>query len=118
LIRPGIIIDTLSKQSSSIFLKENLLDPLGTCRTFIRKPKDSNVAAPYNILSDGTPFRIPFSEISDDTMMLSAVSVRTSMTDLVRLCAAILNEMNTLVPYNEHETTLQTGLLKKWFGQI
>jgi CubicO group peptidase (beta-lactamase class C family) len=95
---PGLIIERLSKQSYGTFLKKNIFDPLGMMRTFTANPQNSNVAAPYNILSDGTPFRIPFSEASSDTLMFSAVSVRTSMADILRLYGGILEELNVLGP--------------------
>jgi CubicO group peptidase (beta-lactamase class C family) len=93
---PGLIIERLSKQSYGTFLKKNIFDPLGMMRTFTAIPQNSNVAAPYNILSDGTPFRIPFSEASSDTLMFSAVSVRTSMADILRLYGGILEELDVL----------------------
>jgi hypothetical protein len=95
---PGLIIERLSKQSYGTFLKENIFDPLGMVRTFTANPQDSNVAAAYSILSDGTPFRIQSSEASSDTLMFSAVSVRTSMADVLRSYGGILEELNVLVP--------------------
>lgn len=115
---PGFIIEKLSKQSYDAFLKNNIFDPLEMTRTFTENPKDSNVAAPYNILTDGTPFRIPFSEASTNTMMFSAISVRTSMTDLLRLYGAILNKINPLVPGKEENMTTEIGGLRRWFSRI
>ncbi|PSN73167.1 hypothetical protein BS50DRAFT_180872 [Corynespora cassiicola Philippines] len=67
-------------------------------RTFTKVPDDANVAASYNILSNGVPFRIPSSKASADTMMFASISVRASMTDALRLYQAILNSLNLLVP--------------------
>jgi hypothetical protein len=67
--------------------------------------EEANVAVPYNILSDGTPFRIPFSEVSGDTMMFSAISVRASMADLLKLYTAFLNGAENLDMDPEEATT-------------
>lgn len=95
---PGLLIEAVSKQSYGDFVKQSIFRPLGMSRTYTRQPDDTNVAIPYNILRDGTPFRIPFSEASDSTMMFSGISVRTTVSDLLRLYHAFLVALRPLVP--------------------
>lgn len=113
---PGLVIEALSKQNYGSFVNEHICAPLGMTRTFTEQPTDSNVAIPHNILTDGTPFRIPFCEVSDKTMMFSAISMRTCMTDLFRLYHAWLEAMGPLLPETEANhlhTPLWQALLQK-----
>lgn len=109
---PGFVIEALSKQSYGAFMRENIFLPLDMTRTHTHNPKDPNVAVSYNILSDGTAFRIPFSEASADTMMFSGVSVRTSMADLLRLYKAFLKEMKPLIPGKNMSGISEGGIFK------
>ena len=122
---PGLIIEALSKQPYGEFVKQKIFDPLGMTRTSTAQPNDPNVAIPYNILSDGTPFQIPFSESSDETMMFSGIAVRTCMADLLRLYHAYLQAMKPFLPENmsteSSSSSLLTGLRKgfcNWFSWL
>jgi len=112
---PGFVIEEVAKQSYGAFLQENIFDPLKMTRTFTKNPDDPNVALPYNILSDGTPFQIPFSEASSDTIMFSAVSVRTTMADILQLYGAMLERLGALVPGGTSNETKDAGVLSKWY---
>ncbi|KAL1793830.1 hypothetical protein ACET3X_007251 [Alternaria dauci] len=95
---PGLVIEELAKQPYGEFLQDNIFGPLNMARTFTRNPDDPNVAVPYKILSNGTSFQILFSEASSDTIMLSAVSVRTTMADILHLYGAMLEKLSALIP--------------------
>lgn len=89
----GLVIEKLSGQNWGDFVKEHLFDPLAMSRTFTSQPEDVNVALSYNILHDGTPFRISFCEASDQTMMFAGQSVRSSMADLLVFYQAYIEAM-------------------------
>ena len=59
----GLIVEKLSGKNYGAFVKERIFDPLEMTRTFTEQPRDDpNVALPYNILLDKSPFKIPFSD--------------------------------------------------------
>lgn len=94
----GLVIERVSGVSWDTFVSENLFSPLGMTRTFTSNPKDDNVAAPYNILTDRTPHRLPFCNVSGETMMFAGQSVRTSMADLLKYAGAYLQALESLMP--------------------
>lgn len=77
-------------------------------RTFTRHPDDNNVAAPYNILSDKSPHRLPFCNASNKTAMFAGQSVRTSMADLLKYSAAYLQALGDIRP-TTHPQCPETG---------
>lgn len=92
----GLVIEKLSGKNWGDFVRERLFEPLGMTRTFTKAPDDPNTAIPYNILLDRTPFKIPFSAISSESMMFAGQSVRGSLADLLRLYKAFLESMQKL----------------------
>ena len=93
----GLIVEKLSGKDNGTFVKERIFDPLQMTRTYTEQPRDdSNVALPYNILLDKSPFRIPFSGCSDKSMMFAGQSVRSSLGDLLRLYAEYMRPMQHL----------------------
>lgn len=90
------MIEKVSGKSWAEFVSENIFTPLGMDRTFTRHPDDENVAAPYNILSDKTPHRLPFCNASNETAMFAGQSVRASMADLLKYSAAYLEALRNI----------------------
>ncbi|KAL6412197.1 putative D-aminoacylase [Ilyonectria robusta] len=97
----GLVIERVSGVSWDTFVSENLFSPLGMTRTFTSNPDDDNVAAPYNILTNRTPHRLPFCNVSNETMMFAGQSVRTSMADLLKYARAYLQALESMMPKNE-----------------
>ncbi|KAI0203659.1 beta-lactamase/transpeptidase-like protein [Astrocystis sublimbata] len=94
----GLVIEKVSGLSWSDFIVQRLFKPLGMTRSFTHQPDDDNVAVPYNILSNGEPWRLPFCNASNETMMFAGQSVRTSMSDLLRYSKAYLQALHTITP--------------------
>lgn len=53
----GLLIEKLSSQNWSEFVKQHLFDPLEMNCSFTFQPDDPNVAFPYNVSRDRSPFR-------------------------------------------------------------
>lgn len=94
----GLVIERVSGMSWERFMAENLFKPLGMTRTFTTQPEDENIAAPYNILTDKTPSRLPFCNVSNETMMFAGQSVRTSLGDLLKYSLAYLQALEEITP--------------------
>ncbi|KPM37788.1 hypothetical protein AK830_g8770 [Neonectria ditissima] len=95
----GLVVEKVSGQKWAQFVAENIFEPLEMDRTFTKHPsEEENVAVPYNILKDGSPFRIPFCNASGDTMMFAGQSVRTSVTDLLKYSQAYLQALDEMKP--------------------
>ncbi|GKT44803.1 uncharacterized protein ColSpa_04984 [Colletotrichum spaethianum] len=93
----GLVVERVSGQRWDAFLHENIISPLEMSRTFTRHPEnDGNVAVPYNILTDRSPFRLPFCNVSGDTMMFAGQSVRASMGDMLKYSKAYLRALDDL----------------------
>ena len=92
----GLVIEKLAGKNWGDFVREKLFQPLNMTRTYTQEPEDSNIALPYNILTDKTAFRIPQSEISDKTAMFAGASVRSSMADLLKLYQSYLHAIQQL----------------------
>ncbi|XXG95663.1 hypothetical protein Hte_001932 [Hypoxylon texense] len=80
----GLVIEKVSGMRWDKFVAENIFSPLAMTRSFTHHPDDENVAVPYNILTNGEPWRLPFNNASSETMMFAGQSVRTSMADLLK----------------------------------
>lgn len=104
---PRFMTEHLSGQKYDDVVKDNIFDPLGMTRTFTENRKDASKAAPYNISSDGSPFRIPFLEASAERLNYSAV--RTTITRILRLYSAFLKRLKPLVPTIADGSTIHAG---------
>ncbi|VUC31680.1 unnamed protein product [Clonostachys rosea] len=60
----GLVIEKVSGMSWEDFMTKNIFKSLGMARTFTRQPQDENVTVLYNILTDKTPWRIPFCNLT------------------------------------------------------
>ncbi|KAI0182704.1 beta-lactamase/transpeptidase-like protein [Xylaria flabelliformis] len=94
----GLVIEKVTGQTWSNFINQRLFKPLGMTRSFTYQPDDSNVAVPYNVLTSGEPWRLPFCNASNDTLMFAGQSVRTSMVDLMQYSKAYLQALCTITP--------------------
>lgn len=80
----GLVIERVSGMRWDEFIARNIFSPLEMTRSFTHHPDDENVAIPYNILTNGDPWKLPFCNVSNETMMFAGQSVRTSMSDLLK----------------------------------
>jgi CubicO group peptidase (beta-lactamase class C family) len=95
----GLVIEKICGQEWSQFMTENIFKPLGMDRTYTEHPtEEENVATPYNILSDRSPFRVPFCNVSGKTMMFAGQSVRTSVADLLKYSSEYLGALKAAIP--------------------
>lgn len=94
----GLVVEKISGLKWSTFVEQRIFNSLGMTRSFNSHPSDSNVAVPYNILANGEPCRLPFCNVSNDTLMFAGQSVRTSMSDLLRYSKAYLQALSEITP--------------------
>ncbi|KAI1125896.1 beta-lactamase/transpeptidase-like protein [Nemania abortiva] len=94
----GLVIEKVTGLTWSEFIDQRIFKPLGMTRSFTYQPDDSNVAVPYNVLTSGEPWKLPFCNVSNDTLMFAGQSVRTSMGDLLEYSKAYLQALSTITP--------------------
>ncbi|KAF4462128.1 beta-lactamase family [Fusarium albosuccineum] len=115
----GLVIERTSGQKWDEFVTKNIFEPLGMTRTFTKHPADDqNVAAPYNILTDRSPFRLPFCNASGDTMMFAGQSVRTSVDDLLKYSLAYLQALNKIKPSAASNVEVSQSAASKRAGYL
>jgi hypothetical protein len=107
----GLVVEKVSGISWSDFVTTEIFNPLGMKRSYTYQPDDKNVAFPYNILTDRSPYRIPFCNVSNKTMMFAGQSVRTSMSDLLSYSKAYLEALATLSPENGRTSPISKPFL-------
>lgn len=107
----GLVIEKVSGVSWSDFVTAEIFKPLGMSRSFTFQPQDENVACPYNLLVDRSPYRIPFSNASNKTMMFAGQSVRTSMSNLLLYCKAYIESLDAITPQGSKKVAAQPPLL-------
>ncbi len=79
------------------FQKAHVFDSLGMERTTAFRDvheTDKNIAKPYMILTDGTPFYIPPTELSADSMNGGSGGLRSSVNDLLKWPQCLLSALN------------------------
>ncbi|KAI1425225.1 beta-lactamase/transpeptidase-like protein [Xylaria sp. FL1777] len=94
----GLVIEKVTGLTWSNFVNQRIFQPLGMTRSFTYQPEDNNVAVPYNILTSGEAWPLPFCNASNDTLMFAGQSVRTSMSDLLQYSKAYLQALSTITP--------------------
>ncbi|KAF4990615.1 hypothetical protein FDECE_14317 [Fusarium decemcellulare] len=115
----GLVIERTSGQKWDEFVTKNIFEPLGMNRTFTKHPvDDQNVAAPYNILTDRSPFRLPFCNASGDNMMFAGQSVRTSMDDLLKYSIAYLQALDKIKPSATRNVEVSQSTVFKLAGYL
>lgn len=91
----GNIIEKVSGKSVwGDYMKERVFRPLGMNRTTPSLGDldgDDNVAEPYVILVDGTPYKIGQPQLYDTTLVGSAGGVRSSVRDMLKWGGAFLH---------------------------
>jgi len=89
----GHIVERLSGYSNwGDFQHDHIFAPLGMARTTAFRDADDtddNFAKPYMILTDGTPFYIPPTELSADSMNGGSGGLRSSVNDLLKWCSCV-----------------------------
>jgi CubicO group peptidase (beta-lactamase class C family) len=115
----GLVVEKLSGKKWGDFMQERIFEQLGMTRTFTENPDDPNVALPYNILLDRTPFQIPFSGVTSESMMFAGQSVRSSLGDLLRLYRAFLQSMQKVQSLvSNRDAALGVPLQSQQLGMI
>ncbi|KAI2462928.1 beta-lactamase/transpeptidase-like protein [Annulohypoxylon bovei var. microspora] len=92
----ALVIERLSGRRYADFISEEILKPLGMNDTVVYKSRlssDANIAHSYVRLSDGTWYKQPDHEWTDElnTPVLAMVGIRSSIKDLLTWCAATLD---------------------------
>ena len=91
----ALAVQHVSGLRYSQFLKDRILKPLNLHHTFVEEQDVStatNVAAPYVQLEDGEWARLDYEWTSEkNTPVLAAFGIRSSVKDLLKICAAIMH---------------------------
>lgn len=94
----GKIVERVSgKPTWDDFYRDRIFDPLGMSRTTAFRSvhkTDSNIATPYMILTDGSPYPIAPPELSADSMNGGSGGVRSSVNDLLKWCKCLLKSFD------------------------
>lgn len=101
----GVVIEKITGMSLSRALHERLFAPLGMTRTGLRWPGhdvDDDVARAYKTLADGTQWEIPPPGSSEGTIWEAAGGVKSTISDLTRFYAAVLDSMAPLESRNRY----------------
>jgi len=99
----GHIIDHVTKQTCSSFIKERIFIPLGmNDSSFNLDTSKSNIAWPYAILDDRSAFKLPWPLTSDEHFSTPATSLRSSVYDVLKYTHAMIQ------CYNDQKTTGKT----------
>ncbi|KAL8732941.1 MAG: hypothetical protein Q9181_003763 [Wetmoreana brouardii] len=84
------LIEAVTGQSFAQYVKEKILDPLEMHRTSFMRQEGDNVANPYVICNDGEPYRIPLTNLSNETGFAGANAGRSTIKDLLRFYRTLL----------------------------
>ncbi|KAK3375822.1 putative D-aminoacylase [Lasiosphaeria ovina] len=87
----GEVIEKLSGETLGAFIQRRVLQPLRLARTAATHDNsDPNLAQPYAVLDDKSPFRLPFPKTGDANIMAPAQAVRSSVKDMLAYGSALL----------------------------
>ncbi|KAI0440687.1 beta-lactamase/transpeptidase-like protein [Xylaria telfairii] len=103
----GLVVERVTGLTWSNFINQRIFKPLGMTRSFTYQPDDNNVAVPYNILTNREPWRLPFCNASNDTLMFAGQSIRTSIADLIQYSKAYLQALGTITPTSRASGSFQ-----------
>lgn len=98
------IIEKITGRTLGEYVKEKILNPLDMGRTSFMRQEGNNVAPPYAILDDGTPYRIALTNLSDETGLAGATAARTSIHDLLSMYQSFLSANKHQLQENTHST--------------
>jgi len=94
----GHVVERVSGYSNwGDFQNDHIFEPLGMERTTAFRDvhkTDKNIAKPYMILTDRTPFSIPPTELSADSMNGGSGGLRSSVNDLLKWSQCLLSALN------------------------
>ena len=91
-------------------MQKKLFGPLGMTRTTVSRDvheSDSNVATPYLTLLDGSQFQVPPPDISDKMIDGPAGGIRSSISDMLKWCAALLEALKFEAGVSAHLEALK-----------
>lgn len=93
----GSVLERVSGYSNwGDFQIDHIFEPLRMARTTPFREIheiDKNIAKPYMILTDGTPFYIPPTELSANSMNGGSGGLRSSANDLLKWCRCLLTAL-------------------------
>lgn len=110
----GKVIEALSGESYSDFVRKRIIRPLAMDRTSLKTPASDidNVALCYNALNDGSSASVPCLKLGDDWWGVAPTGVRTSMCDLMKLYTAFLKS------YTDQTATGKTSTAETPLRQV
>ena len=80
----GEVIEKVSEQSFGTFLQDHIFASLNLSSTSaVRDNTLDNLAKPYAILNDKTPYLLPFPKVQDGQIMAPAQAIRSSVNDML-----------------------------------
>lgn len=79
------VIEKVSGMRWEEFMFRHIFQPLEMTRVSARQLGDSNVAVLYYILTDKTPFRLPFYNASNETMISSRELTAISLQEITKI---------------------------------
>lgn len=84
------IVERITGQKIGKYVHGKFLDPLNMHRTSFMCQQGENIARPYGIGDDGTPYSIAFTNLSDETGFAGANAARSSTKDLLFIYQSLL----------------------------
>lgn len=113
----GEVIERVSGLSFGEFLATRMFKPLGMNRTSASHDNsDTNLARPYAVLRDSSPFPLPFPRVQSGTIMAPAQAVRSTLNDMILYASALLGTYSA-EKRGEKGTTLK-DVSKQWTAHI
>jgi len=85
------VVERVTGKKFGQYVGEKILDPLDMHRTSFMPQKGDNVASPYVVCNDGTPYGIPLTNLSDETGFSGANAARSSIKDLLSFYRSLLS---------------------------
>ena len=100
------IVERVTGQTFGSYVQKKILQPLKMHRTSFMHPQGDNIAYPYMIDDDKTPYRIEALNMTDETGFAGANAARSSINDLLSLYSSLLFANKH---QSEHDTNSTEG---------
>ena len=84
------VVEAVTGTTLGLYIKYNILEPLGMRRTTLGIPDDENVAAGHAPRNNGTPCQIGFPNMNDDVGLAGGFACKSSVKDLLLLYKGLL----------------------------
>ncbi len=88
----GEVIEKVTGRSYGTFIKEKILDPLHMNRSSAShiSDNDENLALPYPILDDLSPYALPMPASEDGKLMAPAQAIQSTVDDLLKYAYSLI----------------------------